>query len=231
MLIIHGGGWHLVGKPTVAYERGRANEWRARGWETINLDYRACAQSFEDVQWFKKRVRLLHPNALLCAEGVSAGAQLALLLAGTEPDLACAIALGGPTDFSSIAQETAFDYRYGIFDHAGPAKVFNLARAAFGARVTDMSPRRHVGSIGARLLLASGERDPMIPAAQNRGLASAMFNVHDDAYVDVDLLPYGNRKFVHTGTTQDALDDLSRRMDALVAGLSRKAVPPVLSLV
>jgi hypothetical protein len=57
-----------------------------------------------------------------------------------------------------------------------------------------------------------------------------MFNAHSDAYVDVDLLPYGPAKFVHTGTTQEALDDLSRREDALVAGLARKAVPPLLSL-
>lgn len=231
MLVIHGGGWHLVGKTTVAFERPHADEWRARGWETINVDYRGCAQSFADVQWFKQRVRLLHPNALICAEGVSAGAHLALMLATTESDLACVISLGGPTDFSTIASQTAYDHRYGVYDNAGPSKVFNLGKAAFGSNLPKMSPRSDVGAIKARLLLASGERDPMIPAAQNRTMASAMFNAHSDAYVDVDLLPYGNRKFVHTGTTQDALDDLSRRMDALVAGLSRKAVPPVLSLV
>jgi acetyl esterase/lipase len=230
MLVIHGGGWHLVGKATVAFERRHADEWRARGWETINLDYRACSQSLADVLWFKQRVRLLHPDALLCAEGISAGAHLALMLATTESDLACAIALGGPTDFATIANQTAFDYRYGIYDNAGPSKVLNLATAAFGNNVANMSPRKYVSSITARLLLASGERDPMIPAAQNTALASAMFNSHSDAYVDVDLLPYGPMKFVHTGATQAALDDLSRREDALVAGLSRKAVPPLLSI-
>jgi dipeptidyl aminopeptidase/acylaminoacyl peptidase len=163
--------------------------------------------------------------------GSSAGAHLALMLATTESDLACAVALGGPTDFNSIASETAFDYRYRVFDNAGPSKVFNLAKAAFGANLASMSPKSSAGAIKARLLLASGERDPMIPAAQNRAMASAMFNTHSDAYVDVDLLPAGNVPFVHTGTTQDALDDLSRRMDALIAGLVPKTVPPVLSLV
>src|SRR4051812_37490663 len=32
MLVIHGGGWHLVGKATVAFERRHADEWRAKGW-------------------------------------------------------------------------------------------------------------------------------------------------------------------------------------------------------
>jgi acetyl esterase/lipase len=230
MLVIHGGGWHLVGKATVAYERRHADEWRNRGWETVNVDYRACGQSFADVQWFKQRVRLLHPDALICAEGVSAGAHLALMLAATESDLACAISLGGPTDFATIAQQTAYDHRYGVFDNAGPTKVFNLATAAFGPNLSSVNPRKFVGDIKARLLLASGERDGMIPPAQNTSFAQAMFNTHSNAYVDVDLLPYGPQNFVHTGTTQAALDDLSRRMNALVAGLSRKAVPPVFSL-
>jgi acetyl esterase/lipase len=230
MIVIHGGGWHLVGKATVAFERRHADQWRDRGWETVNVDYRACADSFTDVQWFKQRVRLLHPNAPICAEGVSAGAHLALMLAATESDLACAIALGGPTDFTTIAQQTAYDRRYGVYTNAGPTRVFNLGTAAFGDETSNMSPRKFVGQIKARLLLASGERDPLIPAAQNTSLAKAMFNAHSDAYVDVDLLPYGPQKFVHTGTTQAALDDLCRRMDALVAGLSRKAVPHVLSL-
>lgn len=230
MLVIHGGGWHLVGKTTVAFERRHADEWRARGWETVNVDYHACGQSLSDVQWFKKRVRVLHPNAVICAEGVSAGAQLALTLATTESDLACVIALGGPTDFGAIAGETAYDYRYGVFDNAGPSKVFNLAAAAFGGNLASMSPINSAASIGARLLLASGEQDPMIPAAQNSALAHAVLSSHTTAYADVDLLPPGTVKFVHTGTTQAALDDLSRREDALVAGLSGKLVPPVRSV-
>jgi acetyl esterase/lipase len=230
MLVIHGGAWHLVGKATVAVERKHADQWRARGWETINLDYRACALSLGDVQWFKQRVRVLHPNALICAEGVSAGAQLALMLAANNSDIACVIALGGPTDFTTIAAQTAFDPRAGVYDHAGPEFVFNVARAAFGAKVGDMSPRKHAGSITARLLLASGERDSLIPAAQNASMAQSMFAAHRDAYVDVDLLPFGPQKFVHTSTTQAALDDLSRREDALVAGLTKSTLPRVLSL-
>jgi dienelactone hydrolase len=231
MLIIHGGGWHIVGRAAVAFQRGRANVWRARGWQTVNIDYRACAQSLSDAQWFKQRVRLLHPNAPICAEGASAGAHLALMLAATNSDLSCAISFGGPTDFNTIANETAFDYRTGTFDSAGPAMVFNLAKAAFGSALPSVNPKQFAGKITARLLLASGERDGLIPAAQNAALATAIRNAHSDAYVDVDLLPSGPVKFVHTGTTQDARDDLNRREIALVTGLSQKLVPPVVSLV
>jgi hypothetical protein len=230
MLVIHGGGWHLVGKATVAFERKHADEWRARGWETINVDYHACAQSLSDVLWFKQRVRLLHPNSALCAEGISAGGQLALMLATTESDLGCVISLGGPTDLLAIAGQSAYDYRYGVYDNAGPTKVFNLAAAAFGSNLAAMSPMHAAGSITARLLLASGEQDPMIPAAQNATLGAAVRGASTGNYADVDLLPIGTLKFVHTGTTQAALDDLARREDALVAGLSGKLVPPVLSI-
>jgi acetyl esterase/lipase len=230
MLVIHGGGWHLVGKATVGFERRHADEWRARGWETINLDYHACGQSLADVQWFKQRVRLLNPNAAICAEGISAGAHLALMLATTESDLACVIALGGPTDLVSIARQTAYDYRYGVYDNAGPAKVSNLAIAAFGSDLAASSPMHFAGAITARLLLASGELDPMIPAEQNTSLKSAVRAAHGSAYVDVDLLPPGTTKFVHTGTTPEALADLHRREDALVAGIGGKLMPPVLKL-
>jgi hypothetical protein len=92
------------------------------------------------------------------------------------------------------------------------------------------SPIRFAGSITARLLLASGELDPMIPPAQNTALKSAVRAAHGNAYVDVDLLPRGTTKFVHTGTTAEALDVLHRREAALVAGIGGRLVPPVLKL-
>ncbi|HVT76112.1 MAG TPA: prolyl oligopeptidase family serine peptidase [Acidimicrobiales bacterium] len=230
MLVIHGGGWHLVGKATVAYERRHADPWRARGWETVNVDYRGCAQSLADVTWFEQRVELLNPGARICVEGVSAGGQLALMLAATQPRVACVVSLGGVTDFEHIAGQTAYDFRSGTYDNVGPAAVFNLGAAAFGAQLGHMSPINFAAAIDARLLIASGAGDPLIPVAQGTDMAAAMFKTHSDAYVDVDLLPMGTMKFVHTSTTQDALDDLNRREDALVAGLSPKPVPPLLSL-
>lgn len=233
MIIIHGGSWHLVGKATVAFERRNADAWRARGWETINIDYRACAQSIADVRWFKRRIRTLHPNAPICAFGVSAGAHLALMLAATEDDLACAIAFGGPTDLLAIGTQTAYNPRSGTFTNAGPARVENLAIAAFGAKpnpLSNVNPMNFASQMTARLLLVTGERDPLVPAAQNTALRTAVQRAHSNAYVDVALLPPGGVKFVHTGTTQAALDDLSRRQDALVAPLTGSLLPPVLKL-
>ena len=228
MLVIHGGGWHLVGKGMVAYERRRADSWRARGWQTINVDYRACARSVGDVVWFKRRVRLLHPGASICAHGTSAGAHLALLLASSDSDLACVIALAGPTDLLAIGSQSAYDPRVRALTNAGPAHVANLAKAAFGAKVAAASPMRYASATRARLLLASLELDPMIPVAQNAAFARAVRQARPGAYVDVDVLPAGRVKFVHGGTSQAALDDLRRREDALVAPLVAPApvLPP-----
>ena len=228
MIIIHGGSWHLIGKGVVAFERRNANRWRARGWQTINIDYRACAESIADVRWFKNRVRLLHPRAIICAEGISAGGHLALLLAATAGDVDCAISLGGPADLRAIGTQVAFNPRTGAYSNAGPAKVANLARAAFGDGLDAADPRQFAGAIKARLLLASGSFDPLIPVEQNSGLADAVRSAHPDAYVDVDVLPFGTTKWVHGATTPEAIADFYRREEALVAPLTAPLVPQVL---
>ncbi len=51
MLVIHGGGWTASGVGGVQAMRPDADRWRARGWETVNLTYRPCAQSTTDVLW------------------------------------------------------------------------------------------------------------------------------------------------------------------------------------
>jgi acetyl esterase/lipase len=220
MLVIHPGGWHLVGKGAVRYERPSADAWRARGWMTVSVDYRACARSWPDVLWFMRRVRQLAPDAVICAHGESAGGHLALLLASVRTDLACVIALGAPSDFGSLPDQTAFDPRTGSESSAGPTYLLNLATAAFGGdALVKASPRTYAGRIRARLLLASGETDPVISAAQNANLAAAVLSANPSAYVDVDLLPAGSSKFVHTGVDPAALADLDAREDALVAPL------------
>jgi acetyl esterase/lipase len=52
MLVIHGGAWMKTGIGAVQSMRPDANRWRARGWETVNLTYRACGQTATDVLWF-----------------------------------------------------------------------------------------------------------------------------------------------------------------------------------
>src|SRR5690348_6185689 len=45
MLLIHGGGWYIVGPGPLATQRDAALRWRRRGWLTVNLDYPACGRS------------------------------------------------------------------------------------------------------------------------------------------------------------------------------------------
>jgi acetyl esterase/lipase len=59
MITIHGGGWFAVGPGEVVGQRPMANTWRDRGWETLNITYRPCAQSLLDVLWFHDAARLL----------------------------------------------------------------------------------------------------------------------------------------------------------------------------
>src|SRR5689334_10864411 len=87
MLVIHPGGWYVVGQEALArWARPIAKRWRSAGWQTVTVDYRACGYSIVDVLWFMQRLRALHPSAVICATGSSAGAHLAMLLATMRPD-------------------------------------------------------------------------------------------------------------------------------------------------
>lgn len=45
MLVIHGGAWTVNSVGLVQSMRADSDCWRARGWQTVNLTYRACAES------------------------------------------------------------------------------------------------------------------------------------------------------------------------------------------
>jgi acetyl esterase/lipase len=219
MLVIHPGGWYVIGKEVLArWARPMANRWRAAGWETVNLDYGACGQSIYDVLWFMQRVRQLHPGSVICATGSSAGGHLALLLAAMRPDLACAISRAGPSDLVSLDQQFTFDSR-GALTHAGPRLLSSFAVAAFGARPVHRSPRHLASKINARVLLASGRTDPLVPRAQDASFAKTLRAVRPTGYVDVLSLPPGDQFFVHTYVSRESLRELRIREDALVAPL------------
>jgi hypothetical protein len=73
--------------------------------------------------------------------------------------------------------------------------------------------------IHARVLAAVGETDTLIPFAQMTTLRDNMLAADPSAYVDVARLSAGPMKFVHTTVSQNALDDLYSREEALVAPL------------
>ena len=220
MIVIHGGGWYVVGKQTLVSLRPYVDHWRARGWQTVSIDYRGCSQSIGDVLWFMQRIRQLRPNAVICASGISAGGHLALLLASVRKDLACAISMAGPSDLAALAQQQAYDPVLGLLSPVRPTRLFNGAVAAFGASPSPLifnSPIAYVAYVKARILLVGGEHDPIIPAEQNANYAAALKAAQPNAYVDTTLLPVGSLPFVHSGISQTGMDDLNARELALVA--------------
>jgi acetyl esterase/lipase len=219
MLVIHPGGWFLVGKEVLAHwARPMANRWRAAGWQTVDIDYRPCGQSVNDVLLFMQRVRALHPHAVICATGSSAGGHLAILLAALRSDLACAISHAGPTDLLSLDHQFTYDAN-GKWSDAGPKVLANYAKAAFGAQRDSVSPRQRAAKIRARVLLATGQTDPLVSRAQDASFAKTMRATRPTAHVDVLSLPPGDQFFVHTFVTRQSLRELHAREDALVAPL------------
>lgn len=224
MLTIHGGGWFIVGPAAAAGERPEADRWRAAGWLTVNISYRGCADSIDDVFWFYQRVRAtVDPAYQICATGASAGAQLALLLAVTFPDLGCAIGQGVPTDLLRLATETAHDaIRHTDDQAAGPAMVAGWAGAAFGTAPIPLalaSPILYASNMRARLLLADAHDDPLLPYRQATDMADAVRSALPTAYVDTEQLAPGPLWFVHAGVSAAAMERYRRSEDSLVASL------------
>ncbi len=220
MIVIHGGGWYAVGKELLVGIRPYVDHWRARGWQTVSIDYRGCGQSLGDVFWFMQRIRQMRPNATICAAGMSAGGHLALMLASVRKDLACVIAMAGPSDLGALSEQTAYDPTLTAFTPVRPTMLYNVALSAFGgdpATLVFSSPMRYVTNVNARVLLASGELDTIVPTVQNTNYAAALKAAQPNAYVDVALLPFGMQPFVHTGISPAAGDDLNARELALVA--------------
>jgi acetyl esterase/lipase len=220
MLMVPGGGWFTVGKGVVQTFRSSAEEWRSRGWMTVNLSYRACDKSLVDVLWFMKRVRQLEPTTPICASGGSAGGHLVLMLASIRSDLACALAMGAPTDFATLARQRSWNPSAYTYDTVGPTKLLNWASAAFAASGTPIgfsSPLRYAGHVHARVMVVSGEHDVFVPPAQTHGYAAALRSAGPANYVDELVLEPGKYPFVHTGVSKAARDLFDARVDALVA--------------
>ena len=222
MLIIHGGGWRTVGKEAVADARGFANHWRAQGWQTINLDFRACEQSLPDVIWFMQRLRQLAPSATVCAEGISSGGHLALMLASARPDLACVISLGGPTDATSLLEQTSYNPKTHMYDDKGPRELYYSLTTAFGGQTQSISPAYYRARIKARVFVASAVRDVIVPREQNEDYVNVLRAAQPKLYVDRLLLQPGREPFPHTkGVSKASLKKYYEREAALVAPLVR----------
>jgi acetyl esterase/lipase len=219
MVIFHGSAWSLTGSYGVQDERPYADRWRARGWLTINADYRACASSLDDALWFYDQARSVYGTTLpVCASGSSAGGHLALMVAASRQDLSCAIDRSGPSDAASLPNQTAWGAATG-HQAQGPKWLQNLMIAAFGKeREYWVSPAQF--PMHARILAGVAAHDPYVPYAQLTLLKSKELGFNPNAYVDIDQLADGpDQWFVHAAVSQAAMDDWNAREDALVAPL------------
>jgi len=221
MIVIHGGAWYANGVGAVASVRGNADEWRNRGWQTLNIDYRACDQSILDVLTAYDRLVAQVPDANtkpVCALGASAGGHLALELAVWRPNVKCVVSMGGPANLDGFKTETAYDATTGQQTN-GPRGIYNNAVAAFGSENLPWYSPAYLPPTNARLLLANGVGDPLIPVQQMYDLRDAMLAKEPNSYVDVDELPIGDQPFVHSRVTQASVDDFIQRETNLVAPL------------
>jgi acetyl esterase/lipase len=230
MLVIHGGGWVKTGVGAVQSMRPDADRWRARGWETVNLTYGACAQTLPDALWFYDRARAwFGAGAKVCALGTSAGAHLALLIGAYRPDLYCAVSQAGPTDLRTIQTQVAYDRASGLHTQTlGGRWVHNLAAAAFGEEnLGDYSPVALASGTlkRTRVLQALPADDPVIPHQQATDLATAMRAADLTAYVDDLQMAVGRIPFGHGGVAPAVLDDFHAREARLVAPITVPTVP------
>jgi acetyl esterase/lipase len=231
MLVIHGGSWTATSVGAVQTMRADADRWRARGWETVNLSYRACGQSAADALWFYDRTRAwFGAGATLCTLGTSAGGHLALLIGAQRPGLYCAVSVAGPTDLRRIQGESAFNPASGAYDQTiGGSLVHNLAAAAFGAEnLAAYSPAAQASPTltSTRVLQGFSADDALVPYQQAADLADAMRAADPAAYVESVQLEIGTVPFGHGRVTQAALDDFYEHEAQLVAPVTTATVAP-----
>lgn len=229
MLVVHGGGWSINGVGAVQASRGEADRWRARGFETVTLTYRGCAQAFNDTAWFYDHARTwFGATAKICATGASAGGHLALMLAARRPDVYCVVSEAGPTDLQTIQTQQAYDTTTGTLAQTNGGRwVHNLGAAAFGAENLQAFSPATAATLSlksTRVLQGISATDAIIPWAQATELRDAMLTADLTAYVDSDQLATGTLAFVHGYASQAALDDFYAREVLLVAPITSPTV-------
>ena len=154
VLLIHGGGWKLVGAGMAGLMFPVQDRLNEAGYATLNVDYRRGKHSLPDVLAFYDELRArVGPTVEICTYGDSAGGNLALLVAQRRPDVACVMANAGPTDLAALP--------------GGPGSLKRTARRLFG---TSSRALRAWSPAGRKLtqpaLLAYGRRDKVVPADQ-----------------------------------------------------------------
>jgi len=217
-VLLHGGGWVEVGPGQVQVMRPTADAWLARGWATANLDYRPCGAGLDDVLVMHDAIRrLVGPDTPIVVVGESAGAHLGLLLAANRPDsIGAVIAKAPPTDPHALADQQAFDPVTGAPSNVLPRALAGTWRAAFGERLDESSPVARADDIDARLVVAWGEGDVIIPEGQIDGLEKALEDARPDGWQRVLRLGRGSERFPHTSISAESAARLRLAVDEAI---------------
>ena len=177
MVLLHGGGW---AGPDARQQQALATfpgtALRARGYETVSLDYAAGKRSLGSVQRQLDALRRARPERRICLYGESAGGTLALL-AAADRRVACVMTLGAPTDFAAWRRSAAARARDETVDPGltGDLRAISLAiyrqtaRAVFGppgVATRRFEPAFQARRVRARVLLAQQADDVVVPRSQ-----------------------------------------------------------------
>lgn len=214
---LHGGGWYMTGREVALSERPYAHAWATRGWTAVNASYRPHRRALPDALALYDRLRRhVGRTTPICLAGTSSGGHLALMVAVHRRDVACVVARGAPTDLVGIHRQSV-RHPGGQLTRSGPKQLRRMAVEAFGRRnLGAMSPARHAGRIRARVLLAIGERDALVPWPQATRMAQAVPNAR------VMRLAWAREvEWVHTAITRAAFDDVVQAELALAEAVYR----------
>jgi acetyl esterase/lipase len=187
VMLLHGGGWQ-PSRAAFESELPTAQLLQQQGYATVVVGYDAGAQGFKEIEDVYSKARKRYPDLGICVHGISAGANLGLMLAAREPDLSCVLAIAAPTDLPALKDQ-------------GGTEAYDLAKVAFGEdQLAKFSPIRYADQIKAKVLLLNGESDPIVPVEQARAFEQAR------PETEVDVIPNGSTpvQWLHGATVSAA---------------------------
>jgi hypothetical protein len=164
VIVIHAGGWRLVGRGMTGLEQpevDRLNKW---GYATLNIDYHRGARGLTDVLGFYDRLRRRVPRKTpICLDGASAGGHLALMAALNRPSVDCVITRAAPTRLAHLHGRLLRDAHRFFDPHGGLAKWspanYRLHTPALIAHGTD---DRYVGFGQAKAMWRHAPRGRLV---------------------------------------------------------------------
>ncbi|HVU62180.1 MAG TPA: alpha/beta fold hydrolase [Mycobacteriales bacterium] len=232
VMVIHGGGWQMVGRDVMATEDSTVAFVRHLGWATDNIDYRKGEHSLPDVlAAYDALRRKVGAAERICLLGHSAGGNLALLAAEYRPSVACVVSGAGPTDLVHLAHQPAHPLRNVLGILLSPLWTFeNYVLPSFGDAVSVLeqwSPVTEAGRLASRVLLGASTFDPLVPPVQMAELSKAMTAQHAPGSIKTVLLagtktPAGAEpNFVHASITDKAMTSWLRDERKLLASVAK----------